>query len=250
MKAIYVTFLVLLASSSLLAGKITVAVAANVSYAIEELTAEFMKAHPQTSVSVTLGSSGKLAAQIRNGAPYGLFMSANMKYPQALYNDKIALNAPVVYAQGGLAYLSVHKRVFSKGMSLLEEDKIARIAIANPKTAPYGKAAVEAMKRAGVYENIKAKLVYAESISQTVSYTVTAAQIGLIAKSSLYSPHMAEYKEGVNWVSVDPALYTPIKQGVVLLRHGKDNAEYKAFYDFILSAQAGKILKKYGYSVP
>ncbi len=250
MKVIYVIFLVLLASSSLLAGKITVAVAANVGYAIEELTAEFMKSHPQTSVSVTLGSSGKLAAQIRNGAPYGLFMSANMKYPQALYNDKIALNAPVVYAQGELAYLSINKRAFSKGMALLEEDEIARIAIANPKTAPYGKAAVEAMKRAGVYENIKAKLVYAESISQTVSYTVTAVQIGLIAKSSMYSPHMAEYKEGVNWVCVDPALYTPIKQGVVLLRYGKASAEYKAFYDFILSARAGNILKKYGYSVP
>lgn len=250
MKNINILFLILLMGSSLSAGKITIAAAANVSYAIEELKAEFVKAHPQISVAVTLGSSGKLAAQIKNGAPYGLFLSANMKYPRALYNDKLAVSEPVVYAQGGLAYLSVQERDFSKGMALLEDARVTRIAVANPKTAPYGKAAVEAMKSAGVYERIKSKLVYAESISQTVSYTVTAAQIGLIAKSSLYSPHMAEYKEDVNWASVDPALYTPIKQGVVLLQYGKDNAEYQAFYDFILSAHAKKILKRYGYSVP
>lgn len=249
MKNINILFLLFLMSSSLSGEKITIAVAANVSYAIEELKAEFMKAQPQISVAVTLGSSGKLAAQIKNGAPYGLFLSANMKYPQALYNDKVAVSEPVVYAQGGLAYLSVQERDFSKGMALLEDPMVTRIAIANPKTAPYGKAAVEAMKSAGVYERIKAKLVYAESISQTVSYTVTAAQIGLIAKSSLYSPHMAEYKKDVNWASVDPSLYTPIKQGVVLLKYSKGKPEYKAFYDFILSAQAKKIFRRYGYSL-
>lgn len=249
MNIIKILLWMLLVSSPLSAGKITIAVAANVSYAIEELKAAFMKAYPQISVAVTMGSSGKLTAQIKNGAPYGLFMSANMKYPKALYSDRIALGKPVVYAQGGLAYLSVKERDLSKGMALLEDENIERIAIANPKTAPYGKAAVEAMKKAGVYERIKSKLVYGESIAQTVSYTVTAAQIGLIAKSSLYSPHMAEYKEDANWVSVDPKLYTPIKQGVVLLRHGRDNAEYKAFYDFILSDQAKKIFKRYGYIV-
>jgi molybdate transport system substrate-binding protein len=249
MNNIKILFLVLVLSSSLSAGKITIAVAANVSYAIEELKEEFKKLHPEISVLVTLGSSGKLAAQIKNGAPYGLFMSANMNYPEALYRDHIALNAPVVYAQGALAYLSVEKRDLTKGMVLLEDEQIARIAIANPKTAPYGIAALEAMKRGGVYERVKGKLIYAESISQTVSYAVTAAQIGLIAKSSLYSPHMTRYKEDVNWKSVDPALYTPIKQGIVLLRYGQENAEYKAFYDFILSDQAKRVLKRYGYIV-
>lgn len=249
MKRINIIFLILLMSNPLSAGKITIAVAANVSYAIEELKAEFIKAHPQTSVAVTLGSSGKLAAQIKNGAPYGLFMSANMKYPEALYSERIAISKPVVYAQGSLAYLSVEKRDFSKGISLLENKNIQRIAIANPKTAPYGKATVEALKNAGVYDRVKAKLVYAESISQTVSYAVTATEIGIIAKSSLFSPHMSDYKEGLNWASVDTTLYTPIKQGIVLLRYGKDEAEYKAFYDFILSDQAKKILQRYGYIV-
>ena len=241
--------LTLLVNVSLFAGEITIAVAANVSYAIDELKAEFAKSNPDTKVRVTLGGSGKLTAQIKNGAPYGLFMSANMKYPQALYDDKMAITKPVVYAQGALAYLSVKKLDFSKGIALLRDEKIEKIAVANPKTAPYGKAAEEAMKNAKIYDDVKSKFVYGESISQTVSYAVIAADIGIIAKSSLYSSKMAEYKENVNWASVDPALYTPIKQGIVLLKYGEENKEYRAFYDFILSDKAKVILKKYGYMI-
>jgi len=239
----------LFAVATLAAGEINIAVAANVSYAIDELKAEFAKNHPDTKVQVTLGSSGKLTAQIKNGAPYGLFMAANMKYPQALYSDKIAVTEPVVYAQGALAYLSVKKQDFAEGIALLGSDKIGKIAVANPKTAPYGKAAIEAMKKGGVYEKANEKFVFAESISQTVTYAITAADIGLIAKSSLYSDKMTQYKEGVNWAPVDPKLYTPIKQGIVLLKNSEGNAEYRAFYDFILSTKAKVILKAYGYIV-
>jgi len=234
---------------TLSASQINIAVAANVSYAIDELKAAFAKQYPDTKVLVTLGSSGKLTAQIKNGAPYGLFMSANMRYPEALYDEKIAITSPRVYAEGALAYLSVKKRDFSKGMALLKDEDIVKIAIANPKTAPYGKAAVEAMKNAGLYDEIKAKFVYAESISQTVSYAVTAAEIGLIAKSSLYSDKMIQYKEGENWAPVDPTLYTPIRQGSVLLKYGEGDKAYRAFYDFILSDKAAKIFNKYGYII-
>ena len=239
----------LFAATTLSAGEINIAVAANVSYAIDELKAEFATTNPDTKVQVTLGSSGKLTAQIINGAPYGLFMSANMKYPKALYNKKIAITEPIVYAQGGLAYLSVKPQDFSKGMALVTTKKISKIAIANPKTAPYGKAAVEAMKNAKVYEDVKMKFIYGESISQTVAYAVIAADIGFIAKSSLYSSKMSQYKENVNWAAVDPQLYTPIKQGVVILKYGENNKEYKAFYDFVLSDKARMIFKKYGYIV-
>lgn len=244
-----VLLLLVFIASCLFAGEINIAVAANVSYAMEELKAEFAKTNPQTKVQVTLGSSGKLTAQIKNGAPYGIFMSADMKFPQALYDDKIATTQPVMYAQGALAYLSVHAQDYSKGMKLLEDAKIDKIAIANPKTAPYGTAAIEAMQKSGVYENIQNKLVFAESISQTVSYAVTAAQIGLIAKSSLYSPQMSQYKENIHWADVDASLYTPIDQGLVLLKYAKDDKEYKAFYDFILSDKAKEIFRHYGYIV-
>lgn len=240
----------LLFASSLYAGTINIAVAANVSYAIDDLKKEFNKLYPDTEVKVTLGSSGKLTAQIKNGAPYTLFMAANMKYPKALYADGIAITRPLIYAQGSLAYLSNKKQDFSKGIKLVESSKIGKIAVANPKTAPYGKAAVEAMKNGGVYNNVLGKYVYAESISQTVSYAVTAADIGFIAKSSLYSPKMSAYKKGINWAEVDPKLYTPINQGIVVLKNGEANSEVAAFYTFMLSAKAKKILNDFGYLVP
>jgi molybdate transport system substrate-binding protein len=240
----------LLISIGLYAGEIRVAVAANVSYAVNDLIKAFNTLYPDTKVQVQLGSSGKLTAQIKNGAPYDLFMSANMKYPQALYQEGIAVTRPLVYAQGSLAFFSSKPRAFDKGMALLEEDAIRRIAIANPKTAPYGKAAVEVLKNAGIYEKIKSKFIYGESISQTVTYATTAADLGLIAKSSLFSPHMAQYKEGTNWKSVDSKLYTPISQGIVLLKKSAANAEAAAFYAFIFSRKAEEIFKKFGYLIP
>ena len=245
MKKIILTLLVL--TLYLQAKTITIAVAANVSYAIEDLKTQFHQLHPDIKVRVILGSSGKLTAQIKNGAPYGLFMSANMKYPQALYKEKIAITKPIVYTQGALAYLSSKKRDFTRGITLLRDKNIKRIAIANPKTAPYGIAAFEALKNAKLIKKLKPKFVYGESISQTVSYAVTAADIGLIAKSSLYSKKMLHFKEGSNWASIDSKLYTPIKQGIVLLQESKNSLDYRAFYDFILSDSAKTIFKKYGY---
>jgi len=249
MKTKLLLTLVLISTYSV-AGSIKIAVATNVSYAIDKLKKEFNTLYPDSKVKVTLASSGKLTAQIKNGAPYQLFMSANMKYPNALYSDKIAITKPLIYAQGSLAYLSSKKQDFSTGIELLKSDKIAKIAIANPNTAPYGKAAVEAMKNAGLHESIKNKYVFAESISQTVSYIVAATDIGLIAKSSLYSPQMSHFKEGVHWVDVDSRLYTPINQGIVMLKEGEKNAEVEAFYDFILSTKAQKIFRDFGYILP
>lgn len=239
----------MLLGSTLFANSITIAVAANVSYAIDDLKAVFKKEHPDTEVKVILGSSGKLTAQIKNGAPYALFMAANMKYPEALYKDKVAITTPVVYAQGALAYLSKKPRDFSNPKAMLLSDSISKIAIANPKTAPYGKAALEAFKNMKILKNIESKFVYAESISQTVTYAITATDLGLIAKSSLYSPKMKAYKEGVNWEAVDASAYTPIEQGIVLLEYGRNSKEARAFYDFILSDEAKTIFKNFGYVV-
>lgn len=240
----------LLSVSVLFAGTINIAVAANVSYAIDDLKAEFNKLYPDTKVNVTLGSSGKLTAQIKNGAPYQLFMAANMKYPQSLYDDGIAVTRPLVYAQGSLAYFSSKRYDFSKGINLIKDSKIIKIAVANPKTAPYGKATVEAIKNAGIYDNVVSKFVYAESISQTVSFSITAADIGFIAKSSLFSSTMSQYKENENWADVDPKLYTPINQGIVIVKNGEHNNEVAAFYAFMLSSKAKKIMNDFGYLVP
>ncbi len=232
------------------AGTINIAVAANVSYAVGDLIKEFNKLYPDTKVKVTLSSSGKLTAQIKNGAPYQLFMAANMDYPNALYEQEIAVTRPLIYAQGGLSYLSSSKKDFSKGMETVADKKIGKIAIANPKAAPYGAASVEALKNAGLYEKVKDRFVYAESISQTVSYAVTAADIGFIAKSSLYSDKMKKYKKGVHYSHVDPKLYTPIDQGIVILKNAQADKEVAAFYSFVLSKRAKTVFEDYGYLVP
>lgn len=245
---ILLTFLLL--SGLSMAETIKVAVAANVSYAINDLKKEFNKLHPDTKVQVTLGSTGKLTAQIKNGAPYQILMGANMLYPEALYKEDFAVTRPLVYAQGSLAYLSKKKRNFSNVMELLKSDEIKKIAIANPKTAPYGIATAEALKNAKVYDEVKSKFVYGESISQTVTYAVKATDIGFIAKSSLYSPHMAHFKEGENWAELDLKLYTPINQGIVILKEGEKSTEVSAFYAFIFSKKAEKIFKDFGYIIP
>ena len=246
---IKILILLNLSMSALFAAQINIAVAANVSYAMDALKVEFAKTHPDIDVKVTLGSSGKLVAQIKNGAPYGIFMSADMSFTASLYKDNFATTQPIMYAQGALAYLSIHPQDYSKGMQILEDAKIQKIAVANPKTAPYGAAAIEAMKQSGVYESVKKKLVFAESISQTVAFTVTATQIGFIAKSSLYSPQMSHFKENIHWADVDTSLYTPIDQGIVLLQYAGDSKDYRDFYEFILSQEAKEIFVRYGYRV-
>jgi len=232
------------------AGKITIAVAANVSYAIEDLKKTFNLTNTETTVQVILGSSGKLTAQIMNGAPFDLLLSANMLYPNRLYEENMATMKPKVYAQGALAILSNKKRDYRAKIFVLEDADIDKIAIGNPKTAPYGVAAKEALTNATIYDKVKHKLVYGESVSQTLGYVMTAADIGIVAKSSLYASQMSTYKEAIHWLDVDEKLYTPIDQGMVILKSAKGNAEVKAFYDFMLSSKAKAILKQYGYKVP
>ena len=246
LKFILMIFLV----TSLFSGEIKIAVAANVSYAIKPLIKAFNQVHPKTKVQVTLGSSGKLSAQIQHGAPYDLFMSANMLYPQRLYHDRVARSKPQVYAQGKLAFLSVKPQDFSQGMVLLKNPKIQKIALANPKTAPYGIAAKEALQTKGLYRFLKPKFVYGESISQTLSFTLHAADIGLVAKSALFSPKMTRFKQGKHWAEVDSTFYKPIQQGVVLLKSDGCLTEVEAFYDFLFSKSAKEVFEKYGYTVP
>ena len=180
MKKIILALMIL--CSSIFAGEITVAAAANVTYALNKLVKEFNKTNPDTKVQIILGSSGKLVSQIENGAPFDIFMSADMKFPQALFDKKITKTTPVIYAQGALAMLSSKELDYSKGINIVNDSSISKIAIANPKTAPYGAAAVEAIKNAKI-TGIENKFVFAESISQAVTYATTAADIGFVANT-------------------------------------------------------------------
>lgn len=240
MKLLLILFIL---SSSIIAKDLRIAAAANVTYAIKPLIKEFNKIHPNIKVKFVLGSSGKLTAQIKNKAPFDVFLSANMKYPDALYNDGLAIEKPRVYAQGSLALFSYKNRDL-KDLNIVNDVK--RIAIANPKTAPYGKAAYEALNKIGLFEKNKKKFVYAENISQTVQYAMTASDIGFIAKASLYSPKMKRFKENSNYIDIDSSLYNPINQGIALLNEKEETIK---FSNFIFSAEAKKVFESYGYLI-
>lgn len=242
--------LLVLLSTFATAETIKVALAANVSYAIDELKKAFNTLYPDTKVQVMLGSTGKLAAQIKNNAPYDILMGANMAYPEALYKENFAITKPLVYAQGSLALLTTKKFDITKGIESVSNEEVKKIAIANPKTAPYGIATTQALRSAKLEESVKDKFIFGESVSQTVTYTMKAADLGFIPKSSLYSPQMAHLKKGENWIEVDPKLYTPIDQGIVILKHGEKSYGAAAFYSFILGKKAKDIFEKFGYIVP
>lgn len=246
-KTFFSLVLATIAALNLNAGEINVFAAANVTYAFEELKAEFAKTNPDTKVTVTLGGSGALTTQIKNGAPADVFMAANMKFVENLDEAGFSATRPIVYAQGALALFSIRDIDFKKGIKAVEGLKA--IAIALPDSAPYGKASIEALKKDGIFDKVEKNIIYTKSISEALSSALSAADAGFIAASAMYDPKMAQYKEGKNFTLVDPSLYTPIDQGVILLKRGEKNHEAKAFYDFILSERAKEIFRKFGYNI-
>jgi len=225
--------------------ELRVAVAANAQFVTQALKKVFEE---ETGIKTTLiiSSSGKLTAQIKQGAPFDVFLSADMKYPETLYKDGLTANKPEVYAYGKLVIWTLGKTDVSKGLDVLQSPGISKIAIANPQTAPYGVAAVEAVKKAGLYANVKPELVYGESISQVNQYLLSgAAEIALTAKSVVLSPAM---KNRGKWVEVDNNLYEPIAQGVVVTKTAQ-KTEAQKFYRFLFSKKAQNIFKEYGYLI-
>ena len=245
---IVLTFLLVMPLDAF-ASEITVAGAANVQFTLDDLKAEFTK-ETGIGVKTIIGSSGKLTAQIENGAPFDVFLSADMKYPTKVYKDGYSSNAPKVYADGVLVLWTMKDLDLSKGINVLNDTGVGKIAIANPELAPYGREAVNALKFYKLYEPLQKELVLGESISQANQFITTqAADIGFTAKSIVVAPNMVGRGK---WVEVDPQSYKTIAQGVVVLKYGQQNhsKEAREFYDFLFSAPAQKIFKKYGYKLP
>src|SRR5215471_8585656 len=176
-------FLIHMLASSFAQNKLTVAAAANVQFVMYELTKDF-ESSTGIKTDIILNSSGKLNAQIKEGAPYDVFVSADMKYPEELYKTGFAISSPNVYANGLLVLWTTQPNITpGADLKILTSDAVKKIAVANPQTAPYGEASVEAMNYFKVYDQVKDKLVYGESISQTNQYISSgAADIGFTAK--------------------------------------------------------------------
>jgi molybdate transport system substrate-binding protein len=225
--------------------KITVAVAANAQYAMKEIEKEFEK-ETGKQVDLIIGSSGKLTAQIKESAPFDIFLSADMEYPQVLFKEGLTTSAPKVYGYGSLVLCTLKDFDLLNVKAILLPE-VKTIAIANPKVAPYGEAAINVMKYYKLYEKAEPKLVYGESISQVTQYiTSKAADIGFTAKSVVLSPEM---KGKGKWMDIDKRAYTPIEQGVVLLNSSskRNKAGAEQFYNFLFSEKSKKIFKNYGY---
>lgn len=230
--------------------KITVAVAANMQYAMNALTAKFEEKSGGITVEIILGSSGKLTQQIKEGAPYDVFISADTKYPAELYKWKMATDSPRIYAKGVLVLWTNTAGIKpTKDLKILLAANVKKIAIANPKIAPYGAAAEEVLKKYALYDKVKDKLVFGESITQTNQFILSqSADIGFTAKSVVLSDEMKD--KGV-WVEIDAKLYSPVEQAAVMLKHGAETnkAAAESFYNYLYSKAAKDILKKFGYLV-
>jgi molybdate transport system substrate-binding protein len=227
----------------------SVAVAANMKDAFTEIEVAF-RATGKPPLRVIYGSSGNFTAQIMNGAPFSLFVSADEQFPLELYKSGKTIDEGRVYAVGRIALLTKNNSGLKLGNNTADLARVIvsanKVAIAKPELAPYGKAAVEYLKAAGLWELAKEKLVYADNVSVAAMYVLSgAADLGFTALSLARSPEIAK---DANYITVDDALYKPIRQRVVLMKGAPKEA--LDLYVFLQSAVAKNILIKNGYMVP
>ena len=226
--------------------KVTIAASANMQYALGPITEKFTE---KTGIpcQLIIASSGKHTAQIMEGAPFDVFISADMKYPSDLYKKGFATAPPEIYASGKLVLWTMVDGL-PVSIENLNDISINHIALANPKTAPYGQAAIEVLKKYELLDSLKNKLVYGESIGQTNQFIYSkSAEIGFTAQSVVLAPEM---KGKGKWLLVSDTDYKPIAQGAVVIKQSEGNKQQvNKFYNFLFSNEAKIILKDFGYSV-
>lgn len=227
-----------------IAQSVRVAAAANLQSVIGALKADFKKGTGIT-IQPIVGSSGKLVAQIKNGAPFDVFLSADMDFPEVLYTSGFATQKPIAYAYGKLVICSRQNIGFANWERELLAPVVKKIVIANPDVAPYGFAAKEALQGQGIFDDVQSKLVFGESIAQVNTYITTGVvDVGFTTQALINDP---ANKIKLYWQAIDPKLYSPIEQGLVVLRRAQKNAAALKFYNYLLSANAKRIFAKYGY---
>jgi molybdate transport system substrate-binding protein len=227
-----------------------VAAAADLQFAMNDLAERFER-KTGTKVAISYGSSGNFRSQIENGAPFDVFFSADALYPQQLVSAGLAEKQSLcLYAQGHLVLWTPAEgnlRVAGRGFEVLKDSRVEKIAIANPEHAPYGRAAVAALQKAGLYEQIKSKLVFGENISQAAQFAQSgSAQVGIVALSLTYAESM---KGGERW-EVPAELYPPLHQYAVILHSSTNKAAASAFLEFVKGDEGRNVLSKYGLTPP
>lgn len=243
-------FFLALALAARAAESLHVAAAADLEFALPRLNEEFQKANPQAEVVVSFGSSGNFFAQIKNGAPFEVFLSADSKYASELAKQGLADGASLTkYAIGKIVLWTLRSDLeVSSGLSRLTDEKIKRVAIANPDHAPYGRAARSALQKANLWDVLQAKIVLGENIAQTAQYVQGGnAEAGIVALSLVRAPKL----KGVGkYYEIPTADYPPIEQAAIITKIGSGNPLARKYLEFLRSEPARKIFAEFGFSEP
>jgi molybdate transport system substrate-binding protein len=240
----------LVASAFCPAQEITVAAAADLQFAFQDVGSRFQKDSGH-NVKLIFGSSGNFFAQIQNGAPFDIFLSADIGYPQKL--EAAALTEPGTlyeYAIGKVVLLTPKASPLDlkRGLPGLLDPQVKKIAIANPEHAPYGRAAVAALQHEKLYDQVSAKFVLGENISQTGTFVVSgSADVGIVALSLAVAPSM---QEKVNYVAIPDDEYPPIRQAAVILKSSQQKETARQFMAYLKKPEIVSLLKTYGFMVP
>ncbi|QNM98946.1 molybdate ABC transporter substrate-binding protein [Chitinimonas koreensis] len=228
------------------ADEVQVAVAANFAGAMQKIAPAFEQATGHKAL-LSSGATGKFYAQIRAGAPFEVLLAADDETPAKLEQEGLAVaGSRYTYAIGQLVLWSARDDLVDAKGEVLRQDKFEHLAVANPKLAPYGAAAVETLKALKLYDGLAARFVTGENIAQTQQFVATGnAELGFVALSQVYEG--GRIKSGSAWI-VPANLHTPIRQDAALLARGKDNPAARALLDYLRSEPARKLIAAYGYS--
>lgn len=228
---------------------VSIAAAADLEFALDELMAACRREHPDIALTATYGSSGNFYSQILNGAPFDVFLSADVEYPRRLADQRFTLpGSEFVYALGRLAIWVPSSSAIDLSSGMQAVATASHVAIANPAHAPYGRAAVAAMRSAGVYDAAGRKLVYGENVGQALQFAQSgAADIGIVALSLALAPPV---KAIGRYTEVPASLFPPIRQGGAIVKRTADADAARAVRAFLTSDEAGKILQRYGFGLP
>ena len=230
------------------AGEVQVAVAANFTKPMEKIAEDFFKATDHKAV-LSFGATGKFVEQIKQGAPFEVLLSADQKNPIKLENEQLAVpGSRYTYAIGKLVLWSAKPDLVDDKGNVLKTGGFEHIAIADPKTAPYGKAAMNVMEKLGALDALKPKMVQGESIAQAKEFVSSGnAELGFVALSQVIKD--GKIAEGSGWM-VPQDLYAPLYQDAILLKTGENNAAAKALMDYLKTEPAQAVIKAYGYELP
>lgn len=230
------------------AGNLTIAAAADLKFAMEEIVTVFRKTHPDDKIDVIFGSSGKFNTQIQQGAPFDLYFSADIAFPRTLAEMGLAAGPVRPYAIGRIVLWSNVRDASKMTLKDLTAPEIGKIAIANPRHAPYGKRAEEALRSAGIWTQLQDRLVQGENIAQTAQFIQTGnAEVGIIALALALNPTLA--KAG-GYHLIDDRLHEPLEQGFIITRRAVDHPLAAAFADFMGQPEARAIMIHYGFVLP